>query len=202
MAASSLNFEVTGLNCAGCAGRATKALAAVPHVSDASVNFASRMAHVEGTASTEALEQALKSAGYPAATGTLRLAIEGMSCASCAGRVERALTDEPGVLSARVNLASETAEITALAGSVDARHLAKLVTGVGYPARVASDTTQDEAGARRDAESAALKRDLILAAILTLPVFVGVMGAHLLPACITRSTTPWARPLGGPCSSF
>ncbi|WP_136441910.1 heavy metal translocating P-type ATPase [Pacificoceanicola onchidii] len=182
MAESTLTFEVTGLNCAGCAGRATKALAAVPDVADVSVNLATRMAHVEGSAQANTLENALKTAGYPAAIGKLRLSIEGMSCASCAGRVERALLEQPGVLDARVNLASETAEVRTLAGSLDGQTLARIVTQAGYPARLATDTTKDDAEARREAETGALKRDLILAAVLTLPVFVGEMGSHLIPA--------------------
>ena len=46
MATDSMRFEVTRLNCGGCAGRAQKALAAVPGVTDASVNLANRMARV------------------------------------------------------------------------------------------------------------------------------------------------------------
>ncbi|WGW04208.1 heavy metal translocating P-type ATPase [Tropicibacter oceani] len=182
MAREILRFEVTKLSCAGCVGRAERALAAVPGVTDARVNLATRMAQVEGTAATDALRSALQTAGYPAAQSHHRLTIQGMSCASCAGRVERALTAVPGVLEARVNLASETAEITAMAGAVEPAQLAQIVTAAGYPASPVADHARAETEDRRAAETRTLKRDLTIAAALTLPVFLGVMGSHLIPA--------------------
>ena len=105
MAAETIRFEVTKLNCGGCAGRAERALQAVPGVESAGVNLATKTATVLGSAGIETLRAALKTAGYPAAEARVSLAIEGMTCASCAGRVERALSDVPGVLAAHVNLA-------------------------------------------------------------------------------------------------
>jgi len=60
------------------------------------------------------------------------IAIEGMTCASCIGRVERALAAVPGVTTANVNLATKRATVTC---SADAAALRKLVEGVGYDAR-------------------------------------------------------------------
>ncbi|WP_417740777.1 heavy metal translocating P-type ATPase [Salipiger sp.] len=180
MAAETLRFEVTKLNCGGCAGRAQKALSGVPGVGDASVNLANRMATVEGSADVAALRDALASAGYPAREAQVKLAIEGMSCASCVSRVETALRAVPGVLSASVNLASETADVILLAGSADSADLARVVSGAGYAARPAGDDSAAHE-ARKAAEHRALKRDLIVAAALTLPVFIIEMGGHLIP---------------------
>ena len=180
MPLDSIRFEVTKLNCGGCAGRAQAALSAVPGVETASVNLANRMAQVSGRAGIDAMREALSRAGYPAREGTLRLSIRGMSCASCAGRVEKALTGVPGVLSAHVNLANDTAEVRILAGSVDGQALARVVERAGYGARPAGDDSA-EREAERQAEQAALKRDLAVAAALTLPVFVIEMGGHLIP---------------------
>ncbi|MCA0962699.1 heavy metal translocating P-type ATPase [Salipiger bermudensis] len=180
MAAETLRFEVTKLNCGGCAGRAQKALSGVPGVGDASVNLANRMATVEGAAGVQALREALASAGYPAREAQVKLAIEGMSCASCVSRVETALRAVPGVLSASVNLASETADVILLAGSADSADLARVVSEAGYAARPAGDDSAAHE-ARKAAEHRALKRDLIVAAALTLPVFIIEMGGHLIP---------------------
>ncbi|NDW01921.1 heavy metal translocating P-type ATPase [Salipiger sp. PrR002] len=180
MADGSLRFEVTKMTCGGCAGRAQKALAGVEGVTDASVNLATKMAHVEGSAGVPALRAALDKAGYPAGESTMRLGIEGMSCASCAGRVERALADVPGVLSATVNLASETAEVKLLSGSAEAPALIHAVEGAGYKASLASDDSAEQE-ARKNAEHTALKRDLIVAAVLTAPVFILEMGGHFIP---------------------
>ncbi|CUH79072.1 heavy metal translocating P-type ATPase [Tropicibacter naphthalenivorans] len=178
---TALRFEVTKLNCGGCAGRAERALAGAEGVNTASVNLATKMAQVEG-GTTAALRDALQTAGYPAAETRVRLAIQGMSCASCAGRVERALAAVPGVVDARVNLAAEVAEAQILSGSVDPKALARVVTEAGYPAEALNDGEQADAETRQAAEQTRLRRDLILAAALTLPVFLGVMGGHLIPA--------------------
>jgi Au+-exporting ATPase len=108
------------------------------------------------------------------------LRIEGMTCASCAGRVERALGAVPGVAAAAVNLATERATVT---GNADAAALVKAVEDAGYHA-VPNDggaAAEDSTPVRKDAEAAALARDLIVAAALTAPVFALEMGAHLVP---------------------
>lgn len=175
---TTLRFAVDNLSCAGCAGRAERALAAAPGVESASVNIANRMAQVTGTAPVDTLTKVLRTAGYPARETTHRLQISGMSCASCVGRVERALSAEPGVIEASVNLATETARVRVLDGAVDPARLAEIVTNAGYPATpVVSDTPLES----KD-EITPLKRDTIIAAALTLPVFLTEMGGHIFPA--------------------
>ena len=179
MTVQTIRFEVDRLNCGGCAGRAQKALAAVEGVDEASVNLANKMATVSGTAGLDALRGALARAGYPGKEETHRLRIEGMTCASCAARVEQALAKAPGVIEARVNLASETAEIRAMKGATEVQALAALVGKVGYTARAVDSGARDDHQAR---EQAALQRATLIAGALTLPVFVTEMGGHLIPA--------------------
>ena len=109
------------------------------------------------------------------------LAVEGMNCASCIGRVEKALNAAPGVSEATVNLATERAHVR---GNANPDDLIAAVGEAGYTARLIEGDTSandDAANERKDAERSALKRDLILAAVLTLPVFVLEMGSHLIP---------------------
>ena len=103
-----IEFELEGLSCASCVGRAERALAAVPGVARASVNLATRRARLdlEDPAAAGPAIEAVGRAGYPAALETTRLSVEGMTCASCTGRVERALTALPGVTGAVANLAT------------------------------------------------------------------------------------------------
>ncbi len=63
---------------------------------------------------------------------TLNLAVEGMTCASCVGRVEKALAAVPGVSAAAVNLANETARVE-LAADVDVHKLTEALDDAGYP---------------------------------------------------------------------
>ncbi len=174
---TTLRFAVDNLSCAGCAGRAERALSAAPGVSEASVNIANRMAQVTGDASPETLRTALKAAGYPAREATHRLSIDGMTCASCTGRVERALSEVPGVLSASVNLATQTASIRVLEGSVMPETLAGIVTETGYPAKPVDNETPTD----HNSEIEPLRRNTLIAGALTLPVFLTEMGGHLYP---------------------
>jgi len=180
-----LDIPIEGMTCASCVARVEKALQAVPGVSRASVNLASERAAVEFSARADfgAVVRAVNAVGYAVRESTTELAIEGMTCASCVGRVEKALARVPGVLGASVNLATEKAQVRHLAGAVSAGQLEAAVGAAGYVARIASgaaDATDEEAR-RREHEMRSLRLALIVAAMLTLPVVLLEMGAHLIP---------------------
>lgn len=126
------------MSCAACVRRVERAAAAVPGVQNVAVNLATERAAVTPGADFRLpdLMQALQGAGYPVAEATVDLAVSGMSCASCSGRVERALQGVPGVLSAEVNLASERARVRVAAGTAGAGDLAAAVRAAGYKASV------------------------------------------------------------------
>ena len=175
-----LTLAVDGMTCASCVARVERALRAVPGVTDASVNLATERAEISTRSSGDRslLVTAIEDAGYSVPAEPVTLMIDGMTCASCVSRVERALLAVPGVTSAVVNLATEQATIV---GSVEASLLVKSVEDAGYDARPAlrSALGDAETTARKADEQAQLKRDLTLAALLTLPVFALEMGAHL-----------------------
>ena len=176
----SMTLPVEGMTCASCVGRVERALKAVPGVTSASVNLATGRAEVTGSAPPEAVIGAVTGAGYDVPAQPVDLVVEGMTCASCVSRVERALKAVPGVTAASVNLATESAHVEGLAG-VPA--LVAAIKGAGYDAHERTpDTPRDDAETRAAAEEAGLRRDVILAGVLTLPVFVLEMGAHLVPA--------------------
>lgn len=175
-----IHLPVEGMTCASCAARVERAIRAVPGVTAAAVNVATSDAEVEGTAGLEAVVKAVEGAGYLVPARTIGLSVAGMTCASCVGRVERALKRVPGVTGARVNLATETAEVV---GVAEAEALVAAVREAGYEASLAArGAPSDEAQTRAEAEEARLRRDLVLAAALTLPVFVLEMGGHMVPA--------------------
>jgi len=119
-----------------------------------------------------------------AASAQLDLAIEGMSCASCVKRVERALTGVPGVQNASVNLATERAQVAYDPGSVAPEVLLAAVGKIGYAAHAiaAQDNHAEHQAQARDADARRLGRALATAIALTLPVFLIEMGGHLAPA--------------------
>ena len=181
---SHTTFIVDGMHCGACTGRVERALAAEPGVTAAAANLMARSARVEFTApaTPASLAAALARAGYPVAEAEARLEIDGMTCASCAGRVERALAATPGVIAAAVNLATQSAQVGYAQGTIAPSELAQVVTAAGYPARVKQTGAAPAPLAEKQAaEAAKLKRDVIVSATLTLPVFVLAMGAHLIP---------------------
>ena len=180
--AAAISLPIEGMTCASCVGRVEAALAKVEGVASVSVNLATERADIRLNRPVDrmALIQAIEKVGYDVPQGTIKLAIGGMTCASCVGRVEKALKAVPGVTEAVVNLATERATVRGVASVQD---LIAAVDKVGYEASPVDTGMQadEEAAEKKDAERAELKRDLTLAAVLALPVFVLEMGSHMIP---------------------
>ena len=107
-------ISIVGMHCASCAVKIEKRLAMLDGVKQARVNYASEKAFLEydpEETNISKIKKTIESLGYKTATMKLILPIKGMHCASCVARVEKALGDVPGVISAAVNLASEKATI-------------------------------------------------------------------------------------------
>jgi len=181
--AATISLPIEGMSCASCVGRVEKALADVAGVGSVSVNLAAERADIRpsGPVDIQALVRAVDAAGYHVPSIATEFSIEGMTCASCVARVENALKAVPGVTDAVVNLATERASVR---GKADTAALIAAVASVGYAARPIGhgSADSDEDAQRKSAEQAGLKRDLTIAALLTLPVFVLEMGSHLIPA--------------------
>ena len=187
-----VSLAVEGMTCASCVGSIERALKAVPGVETVSVNLATERANIttDSTVPRVRLIEAIEKAGYsvpaqmPAATGSVELSVEGMTCASCVGRVERALKAVSGVTNAVVNLATERATIHGTANTAD---LIAAIADAGYEAKPiagsgSQSSNEDDARAeRKETERRELTRDFTIAAVLTLPVFLMEMGSHIIP---------------------
>ncbi len=186
MSSATHTLPVSGMTCASCAGRVERALLKVPGVASASVNLANEQVRVESSeVDLAALIEAVQKAGYGVPVQSLELAIDGMTCASCVGRVERALLKVPGVRSAAVNLASERAHVEVL-GPPDPAALIQAVEAAGYHATASSERRPAADAERRlQRERWAVIAGLLLAAPLVLPMFGELFGQHwMLPAWI------------------
>ncbi|WP_436399567.1 heavy metal translocating P-type ATPase [Roseobacter sp. S98] len=181
---SQTTLSIEGMTCASCVGRVEKALAGLDGVSEVAVNLASETARLslDDPSRLADATQTLASLGYPARTSKVTLNIASMSCASCVGRVDKALADVPGVLSVSVNLAAETATVEYLEGVVSLGDLMAASAAIGYPAEIAEARASQSRVARKAEEADGLRRSVLLAAVLTLPVFILEMGSHLVPA--------------------
>ncbi|MDK1386012.1 heavy metal translocating P-type ATPase [Sinorhizobium sp. 8-89] len=183
--ARTASIPVEGMTCASCVARVEKAIRAVPGVMSASVNLATERADVrfDATAKPSEIVKAIENSGYGTSEELLELGIEGMTCASCVARIEKALKAVPGTIEASVNLATERATVRVIKGLASVDVLIEAVRGAGYDARrIAGGHDVDQEAEKREQESLRLRLALVIAALLTLPVFVLEMGSHFIPA--------------------
>ena len=179
----SFTLPIAGMTCASCVARLERVLGKVAGVQQASVNLATGQASLQtdGSTAIASLVQAVEKAGFQVPASQVELAVDGMTCASCVARAERVLGKQPGVQEASVNLATGRAQVRGY--GLQAQPLAAALGRAGFPSRPLAEGRQEHA--RREQQQAdeqhALGRDLLLAAVLTLPVFVLEMGGHLFP---------------------
>jgi Cu+-exporting ATPase len=194
-------IPIEGMTCATCAGRVEKALQAVPGV-EASVNLTSEQADVlfdSAQVQPAALIEAVSRAGYDVAHETRELAISGMTCATCVGRVERALSAVPGVIRAEVNLASENASVEGVAGLLRPADLIAAVRRAGYDAELRTGDVERDRQILM-AEERRLRHEtwrVLAAAVLSAPLLLPMLGVAL-PAWLQLAlATPVQFVLGG-----
>ncbi|GBL46882.1 lead, cadmium, zinc and mercury transporting ATPase [Sulfuriferula multivorans] len=166
-------LQITGMTCASCVARVEKGLRKVPGVSDVSVNLATEQASISASpdVSTADLVAAVQQAGYEVAVQEINIGIQGMTCASCVGRVEKALGKVPGVRSVSVNLATEQARVMANAG-ISQEALQQAVRSAGY--EVAAVT--GDAGSQTKPSRLPEWWPVALSAALSLPLIAQMFG--------------------------
>ncbi|MFM2120656.1 MAG: hypothetical protein RL722_2124, partial [Pseudomonadota bacterium] len=178
--ARELSLDISGMSCASCVRRVERSLAAQPGVRSVSVNLATERAtlQTEAEVNVDALAQAVSQAGFGVKCHEIDLQIQGMTCASCVGRVERALQRLPGVASVSVNLATERAHVTGYAELSLATALAA-VDRAGYEAQaVAAGQTVVTRAAHPEWWPVAAA--LLLTLPLVLPMTLGWTGWPLM----------------------
>jgi P-type Cu+ transporter len=169
-----IDIPVTGMTCASCVRRVERTLSKKEGVAEASVTFAAERASVtydQAATSPEELIGAIRDAGYDADVREVTFGVTGMTCASCVGRVERALEKVPGVVEASVNLATEKATVGYISGEVEPRDLQKAVEGAGYGVVHEEEEFSSEDAHQREYRK--LKSDFLLAAALTALILLG-----------------------------
>ncbi|MBI0025531.1 copper-translocating P-type ATPase [Bartonella sp. M0187] len=175
-----IELDIEGMTCASCVRHVEKALKKVEGVDNAFVNLATEKADVtsKNKIGINELVQAVEKAGYEVGYQPVDLDIEGMSCASCVRRVEKALLSVDGVKTAVVNLATNRAHVEMLKNVATIDALEKAVAKAGYGAKPVNNHKQVD---RQAVEAHKLGRSLVIALILTIPVFVLEMGGHIIP---------------------
>ncbi|MGU5656510.1 heavy metal translocating P-type ATPase [Aeromonas veronii] len=184
-----LQLPLSGMSCANCAGRIATSLNKLDGVS-ATVNFALEQAAIE-LASPDRLPvvlDSIKSQGYDYGSETFLFQITGMTCAGCSARLNKMLAALPGVISAEVNFSIEQARIVLVPGMQTPAALREQIEALGFGAQLAqgSASGRRQQLLEREAQEAASARQaqtrVIVSALLTLPLLVGMLAmAGLFP---------------------
>jgi Cu+-exporting ATPase len=183
-----VDLPITGMSCASCAAKIEKGLSSVEGVSKAAVNFAAEKAtvvfHPSQTDLSRLIEK-VKDLGYGAKVEKVTLPVQGMTCASCVNKVEKALRSLKGVVSVSVNFATERASVEYIPEEVTITNLKRAVRDAGYQVlevKVGDSTLREEdivekERLARERELSRLKWKFILGAILLIPILLLMYGA-------------------------
>ena len=191
-----LTLPIEGMHCASCAANIERRLRREPGVVDVAVNYATGRALVTCAAAecqTTALVEAIEEIGYSVPRVEASFPIEGMSCASCVARIEKALLRSNGVLAASVNLATGIATIQYLPASVSLPELHSVVTDLGFAVpEVRTDADSDETVAQISREATSLHRlrisvyqAAVLGGLVMLLSHLGLFGITFLSDTLT-----------------
>ena len=179
---------IGGMSCATCALRIEKGLKGLPGVHRANVNLATEKATVDfepGALKDSQLEKIVRDLGYTASVekpqggGTAELRLTGMSCASCAARIEKTLRGMAGVTEASVNFASEKARVSFLPGKTGVREMVRAVEANGYGAEPVEEAAPDRERELREREVRSLRARVIASALLSFPLLAAMFASML-----------------------
>ena len=181
MTNKTISVPVTGMTCANCATTIERNLRKLEGVGAAQVNLANERMTLEydpGLLRMGGIVDRVKELGYGVATVTAVLPITGMTCANCAGTIERVLKKLDGVISANVNLATEKATVEYVSGVVSQAELVAAIEKAGYGVVEveAERDLEDVEQAARQAEIADQTRKFWIGVAFALPLFLLSMG--------------------------
>ena len=180
------SFAIEGMTCASCAQTVEKAAKKVRGVTQASVNLATEKLSIEYdelTFSVENLQRAVENSGYEMVTqeGTTQtFAIEGMTCASCAQTIEKAVGKLSGVDKVSVNLATEKMQVSYNPSAISVSDVTGAVSNSGYAAVLETTDTQNHSREeKREKKEKRIKQLLNrfgISIIFTIPLLIISMG--------------------------
>ncbi len=188
-----VTVKIKGMTCAACAGRIERNLNKLKGVEKANVNLAMGKAVIEYQSADVDVKDFIKKirdTGYDVVLDRTELDIIGMDCASCAIRVEKALSKLEGVEKAGVNFAMKRAVVEYFADRISIRDMIDTVRKAGYDAEEKKEEGYDREKEERNKEIEDLKRFFILSAVLSLPL-VAAMFSGMLGIPVEILHNPW-----------
>lgn len=186
-------LPITGMTCANCVATIERNLKKEPGVQNSVVNLSNERATIEydpTVANINGLVGRIERAGYGIASGEAILAIQGLSDANDAARLEKKLSGVNGILEKLVNISAETVRVKYIPTVISQSEIRKVVTDAGFRVFEGNDEVQDVEGAARDREIRQQKHLLTIGLVFSIPLFVISMAGDLgfLPMEVTHST--------------
>lgn len=197
-------LNITGMTCASCAKAVERSVKRLGNINSADVNLATEKLVVEfdeSQVTLDEIKEAVKKAGYGVEeekNDILRdvtIPISGMTCASCAKAVERAIKKLPGIREVSVNYATEKARVLYDPGSTRISEIKNAVSKAGYkPLEVEAGEQVDRERERREKERKTLWTKFLVAVIFTAPLLYISMG-HMMGLPMPDFIMPEMHPL-------
>ena len=192
------NFTIEGMSCASCAQTVEKATKKLSGVQESTVNLATEKMHItydEAKLTDKDIQEAVNQSGYKAVTNTKQknYVIEGMTCASCAQTIEKAVGKLAAVQMVNVNLATEKMSIEYDPDQLVLADVTKAVEEVGYTAHEEVETG-DEIDRTREKKAQHIKdmwQRFWISALFTVPLLYISMG-HMLGMPLPEFIDPMA----------
>lgn len=201
-----IQVAVEGMHCAACSSRIERVVAAIPGVRQVTVNLATESMDLvwnDKSLPFSLVSEKVRELGFKLVESTQDekitqvFTITGMHCAACSTRIASVVGKLPGVLSAEVNLATETAKILFLKNQCSLRKIRESIAGLGFSAEAARVGASEFA--RKQAEKIeqlrGMRKKLIWALSLTVPLLYASMGEMIglpLPDLISPHEHPLA----------
>ncbi|CAI3259639.1 copper-translocating P-type ATPase [Enterococcus cecorum] len=197
---SQATYPIKGMHCASCAQNVERTIKALPGVKRANVNLASEKLTVDyeqNQVNVDDMAQAVKGIGFELVkpSDTEVFGIQGMSCASCAAKIEKATRKLPGVASANVNLATEKLSIEYNHQELTANEIMRAVKEAGYQAFILKKDDEEKLAQEKQAAIQQMWRRFFLSLVFTAPLLYLSMGHMVglpLPGFLHPSTSPIA----------
>lgn len=179
-----IDIPISGMSCASCAARIEKGLTDIKGVKKVVVNLASENATLlynsEQTSLSNFIDK-IRSLGYDVKKERITIPIQGMSCASCVNRIEKAIRDLRGVIQVSVNLATEKATVEYLSGIVSLNDFKKLIEALGYKIlELKEEDLVEKEKALREKELDRLRIKFIIGGLLFISILFMMYGAGIL----------------------
>lgn len=180
------SLKISGMSCATCAVKIEKGLNKLEGVIKANVNLASEKANIEyddKVVDIKKLQDAIKKLGYDVIKEQdqnltnikTSLKLIGMTCASCAAKIEKKLNSLDGVIKASVNLATEKAAIDYYGTKIKIADMIKAIESLGYKAERDDEAGKDDEKERREKAIKRLRFEFILSAVLSSPLILAML---------------------------